>query len=249
MKKGGTVQPSWTGPTPEYRIQKWLSNADSKHPPMSGEKFTDNINWRIFRIIAEFVEGFEFLSGLTKVVSVFGSTRASSDHPYYKTARHIGFLCAKEGYTMVTGGGPGMMEAANQGAYEGGGESIGLDISLPHGQRKNGYVKQSISFHYFFTRKTMLSAAAQAYVFMPGGFGTLDELFEIVTLIQTKKMSDQVPVILVGRAYWYPMLQWLERMVQGEYGYIDRADFSILQVVDTAEEAMKIIKKTRKRIL
>ena len=247
-------EPSWTGQhapqesTGSKRLRHWLRSADTKHGVEEGS-FTDNINWRIFRIIAEFVEGFEFLSGLKKEVSVFGSTRTSSGNAYYEIAREIGRLCAENGFSIVTGGGPGMMEAANRGSMEAGGESVGLDISLPHEQRRNPFVKKGIGFHYFFTRKTMLSAAAQAYVFMPGGFGTLDELFEIVCLIQTGKMSDMVPVILVGRAFWHPMLQWLERMVYEEYKFVDHEDLKIMHVVDTAEEAMGIIKKTHKRML
>lgn len=254
LQKHNHIEPSWTGPHPREestgskRLRHWLRAADTKHGVEEGS-FTDNINWRIFRILAEFVEGFEFLSTLKKEVSVFGSTRATPSDPYYHVAKEIGHLCAEYGFSMVTGGGPGMMEAANWGAADAGAKSVGLDISLPHEQRRNKYVNKGIGFHYFFTRKVMLSAAAQAYVFMPGGFGTLDELFEIVTLIQTGKMSDQVPVILVGREFWQPLLQWLEKMVMHEKRYIGFPDFKILHLVETAEEAMKIIKKTPKRIL
>ena len=150
---------------------------------------------------------------------------------------------------MITGGGPGIMEAANCGAKDAGGESVGLDISLPNEQRRNACVSRAMGFHYFFTRKVMLSASAQAYVFMPGGFGTLDELFEIVCLIQTGKMSDQVPVILIDCAFWHPMLLWIERMLMEEHHYITKDALKILKVVDTAEEAIAIIKKTPERIL
>ncbi|MDO8584429.1 MAG: TIGR00730 family Rossman fold protein [bacterium] len=265
MKKGGRplsrkkqshLEPSWTGPRPvikstaEKRVKRWLANADTKHPAQSVEgSFTENINWRIFRIMAEFVEGFEFLSTLNKEVSIFGSSVVTSSNKYYQLAKEIGYLCGKNGFTVVTGGGPGMMEAANWGAYDAGGESVGLDISLPLEQRRNAYVKRAMGFHYFFTRKVMLSASSQAYVFMPGGFGTLDELFEIVTLIQTRKMSDEVPVILVGRAFWHPMLVWIERVLMEEYQFLNEDAFKILRVVDTAEEAFAIIKKTHERIL
>ncbi|HEU0050969.1 MAG TPA: TIGR00730 family Rossman fold protein [Patescibacteria group bacterium] len=248
-------EPSWTGlgskSSAEIRIKKWLSNADTKRviPPNAGEAFTENINWRIFRIMAEFVEGFEFLSTLKKEVTFFGSAVASPSNRYYRVAKQLGYLCGKAGYTVITGGGPGMMEAANWGAYEAGGESVGLDISLPLEQRRNQYVKKAIGFHYFFTRKVMLSASAQAYVFLPGGFGTLDELFEIVTLIQTGKMSDAVPVILIGRAFWHSLLAWIERVVKDEYQFMDEQSFKILNVVDTAEEAFDLIKKTKERIL
>ncbi|MCA9389509.1 MAG: TIGR00730 family Rossman fold protein [Candidatus Magasanikbacteria bacterium] len=199
--------------------------------------------------MAEFVEGFEFLSRLHQEVSVFGSARCSHKDPYYAVARKIGSLCAKHGYTMVTGGGPGMMEAANRGAFEAKGESIGLTIQLPMEQRTNKYVKRSVDFHYFFTRKVMLSASAQAYVFMPGGFGTLDELFEIVTLIQTGKMSDGVPVILVGKEFWKPLLGWIKKRVLDAHGYIAKGDLDIFHLVETAEEAFEIIKTTRERSL
>ena len=136
-----------------------------------------------------------------------------------------------------------------RGAYDAGAESVGLDISLPHEQRRNPYVRRAIGFHYFFTRKVMLSASAQAYVFFPGGFGTLDELFEIVTLIQTEKMSTDVPVILVGRLYWAPVLAWIEQSMRDEHQFISRDDFKILKLVDTVEEAVKIVKKTHSRVL
>jgi hypothetical protein len=199
--------------------------------------------------MAEFVEGFEFLSHLKKEVSIFGSTRVTSGNRYYQMAKELGEMCGKAGFTMVTGGGPGIMEAANWGAYDAGAESVGLDISLPVEQRRNQYVKKSMGFHYFFTRKVMLSASAQAYAFFPGGFGTLDELFEVVELIQTGKMSDQVPVILVGRAFWEPLLKWIESSLWEEHRFIDKDDQKILQLVDSVKDAFAIIKKTHERTL
>lgn len=248
-------QPSWTGPethlrsTSNARFQAWLCSTDNKCVPVEQEDFTDNINWRIFRIMAEFVEGFDFLAKLKKEVTFFGSARLSSASPYYQVARRLGALCGKGGYTVITGGGPGIMEAANWGAYEAGGESVGLDISLPMEQRRNQYVKRAMGFHYFFTRKVMLSASAQAYVFFPGGFGTLDELFEIVTLVQTGKMSNEVPVILVGRAFWGPLLDWAKTYQWQQHRFIEGEDLSIMQMVDTPEEAYAIIKKTKERLL
>jgi hypothetical protein len=248
-------EPSWTGATAQKpgttakRLQQWLCTTDNKCVPVNADDFTQNINWRIFRIMAEFVEGFEFLSKLHKEVTIFGSTRATSASRYYQIAKQLGFMLGKNGYTVITGGGPGIMEAANWGAFESGGESVGLDISLPMEQRRNQYVKQSMGFRYFFTRKVMLSASAQAYVFFPGGFGTMDELYEMVTLIQTAKMSDQVPVILVGRSFWTPMLKWIEREMWENNRYIEKDDMKILQIVDTADEAFRIIKKTRERVL
>jgi uncharacterized protein (TIGR00730 family) len=249
-------QPSWTGvrsdrprSASQERLKHWLCNADSKCTPIQESDFTENINWRIFRIMAEFVEGFDFLSRLTKEVSVFGSARLSSGNRYYQMAKDLGILCGKAGYTMVTGGGPGIMEAANWGAHEAGGESVGLDISLPMEQRRNQYVKRGIGFHYFFTRKVMLSASAQAYVFFPGGFGTFDELFEMVTLIQTGRMSNQVPVILVGKTFWEPFLGWMKQAMYEENRFVDRDDLRLFQLVDSAAEAFAIIKKTRERML
>jgi len=254
LKNHPHPEPSWTGlgakSAAAARVQQWLRHADTKSPiNANGASFTENINWRIFRIMAEFVEGFEFLSTLGKSVTIFGSAQASSGSHYYKVARELAALCAKNGFVVITGGGPGIMEAANCGANDVGGEAVGLDISLPTEQRRNACVTRAMGFHYFFTRKVMLSASAQAYVFMPGGFGTLDELFEIVCLIQTGKMSDQVPVILVGRAFWHPMMLWIERMIFEEFQYIKKDALKILHVVETPEEAFAIIKKTPERLL
>jgi|GEM_PF-94074 len=247
--------PSWTGPTPEmgtpasHRFKHWICSDNNTCVPWEAESFTDNINWRIFRIMAEFVEGFEFLSNLHREVTFFGSARAMPQTPYYKFARELGFRLSKAGYTIITGGGPGIMEAGNRGAFEAGGESVGLDIVLPMEQRRNKYVKKSKGFHYFFTRKVMLSASAQAYVFFPGGFGTLDELFEVVTLIQTGKMSDQVPVILVGKDYWEGMLAWIQKQMLGSHHFIEPFEMDILQLVDTVEDAFELIRHTKERTL
>lgn len=235
--------------TSEGRIKRWLCSADNKCVPYEEDHFTENMNWRIFRIMAEFVEGFEFLSKLKKEVSVFGSARAGSGNKYYQAAKDLGYKCAKGGFTIVTGGGPGIMEAANWGAFDGGGDSVGLDIMLPMEQRNNQYVRRSMGFHYFFTRKVMLSASSQAYIFFPGGFGTMDEMFEIITLIQTGKMSNEVPVILFGRDFWQPMLAWVKDKVCEENRFIDKVDMEIIHLVDTAEEAYQIIKKTHERLL
>lgn len=247
------LSPSWTGgvqqPTSQKRLKHWLCNTNNTCVPVDVNDFTENINWKIFRIMAEFVEGFEFLAHLKNEVTFFGSARSGPDDPYYQIARELGFLCAKNGHAVITGGGPGVMEAANRGAFESGGESVGININLPMEQRQNTYVRKSMGFHYFFTRKVMLSASAQAYIFFPGGFGTMDELFEMVTLIQTGKMSDQVPVILIGSAFWEPMLTWIKQVMIEQYRYVSSEDLSIFHVVDTAEAAFKIIKKTKERIL
>ncbi|MDQ5919934.1 MAG: hypothetical protein QG668_662 [Patescibacteria group bacterium] len=248
------VEPSWTGPKPpvstgKKRFQRWVCDEQNVCKAYEEDEFTDNINWRIFRIMAEFVEGFEFLSKLKREVTFFGSARAVVGSRSYEDARQLGFLLGKEGYTVVTGGGPGIMEAGNWGAYEAGGESVGLDIALPMEQRRNQYVKRGMGFNYFFTRKVMLSASAQAYVFFPGGFGTMDELFEMATLIQTNKMSRKVPIVLVGKAFWTPLIEWMREHMWQEDRYIEKEDLQILQVVDTAEEAYQIITQTEERRL
>ena len=226
-------------------IKKALCLPDPDLPPAK-EDFRKTFSWRIFRIMSEFVDGFQFLAGLKKAVAIFGSTRALPKDPYYQEARKLGRLLAKDNFAVVTGGGPGIMEAANLGAYEAGGESIGINIELPEGQRINDYVKKSISFHYFFTRKVMFSFACCAYVFFPGGFGTLDEFFEMITLVQTKKLPKPVPVIVVGKEYWGPLFNWLKEEVYQKRKAVNKKDLSIFQLVDSAEEAYKIIKKAAK---
>lgn len=216
-------------------------------PPKKAKDFRETIQWRIFRIMAEFVDGFQFLADFKNPITFFGSARTKSGDPYYEEARKLGSILAKAGYSVITGGGPGIMEAANRGAYEAGGESIGLNIQLPYEQRINEYVKKGIGFHYFFTRKVMLSVSAQAYVYFPGGFGTLDEVFELITLIQTKKIMEKIPVILVGKNYWNPILEWIEKEVYGKYKYIDPEDINIYYLVETAEEAFEIIKRSKPR--
>lgn len=208
--------------------------------------FAEDANWRIFRIMAEFVDGFEFLFPLRKEVTFFGSARFPEGTPWYEEARRLGRMLAEHGFTVITGGGPGIMEAGNRGAYEGGGESIGLDIELPEEQRRNAYVKKGIGFHYFFTRKVMLSASAQAYVFFPGGLGTLDEFFEMATLIQTKKM-EHVPMVCVGRDFWNPLDKWMRGTMLAEFEAIDPTDPDIYKIVNTAQEAFELIKQSKER--
>lgn len=213
--------------------------------PVPYEDFRSGASWRIFRIMAEFIEGFEFLADLKKEVSIFGSARVPPSSHWYKEARKLGHILGSAGFTMVTGGGPGIMEAANRGAYDAGAPTVGLNIQLPMEQRTNRYVKKSKAFHYFFTRKVMLSASAQAYVFFPGGFGTLDEASELITLIQTKKMCP-IPIILIGKEFWDGFLAWVGKdMIPN--GYIDESDLKIFKVVDTAEEAFEILKESTER--
>ncbi len=219
-------------------------------PIIEHEKdFRSSFHWRVFRIMAEFVDGWNFLAEVRKCVTFFGSARFTEDNHWYKEARKLGKMLTDGGYSVITGGGPGIMEAGNRGATEGGspGDSFGLNIKLPFEARVNPYVEKGVAFHYFFVRKVMLSYAAQAYVYFPGGFGTLDELTELITLIQCKKISVKIPMILVGREFWTPFLEWIEKTVLTEYRAIDKEDLKIYELVDTAEEAFRIIKKSPER--
>lgn len=204
------------------------------------EYHNDVSPWRIFKIMAEFVEGFEFLKKYKLAATIFGSARMGFDHDIYKEATRLAHKLSKKGFAIITGGGPGIMEAANKGAYEAGGTSAGINIQLPKEQRTNGYVKESAAFHYFFTRKVMLSFASEVYIYFPGGFGTLDEFFEIITLVQTKKVKS-IPVVLVNREYWTPLLAWIERDVFKKNHAIDKEDMKIYHLVDTADEAYDLI--------
>ena len=208
--------------------------------------FAEDANWRIFRIMAEFISGFEFLAPLRKEVTFFGSARLEENNYWYKQARRLGLMLGEKGFTIITGGGPGIMEAGNRGAKEAGAISIGLDIELPTEQRRNDYVSKSIGFHYFFTRKVMLSASAQVYVFFPGGFGTLDEFFEMITLIQTEKMEN-VPVICVGLEFWQPLDSWIKSSCVEKYKTISPEDTDIYHIVNSADEAFELIKDSTER--
>jgi len=209
--------------------------------------FKESVQWRIFRIMAEFVEGFELLSELDKSVTIFGSTRLSSKSPWYKKVRKLSSMLAKEGFVVVSGGGPGIMEAANRGAFEVGGRSVGLNVQLKDVQRENDYVKDAIGFHYFFTRKVMLSYSAQAYVFAPGGFGTLDEFFEILTLVQTKKIPNYIPIVCLGKNYWQPIFKWIKNEVYTKNKFIGKEDMDLYHLVNSVKEAFEIIKNSKPR--
>jgi hypothetical protein len=201
--------------------------------------------WRVFRIMAEFVEGFEVLSKIEKAVSIFGSSRLKPDNKYYKLAEEIGYLLAKAGYAIITGSGPGLMEAANKGAKRAKGKSIGLNIQIPHEQRPNPYVDQLLDFRYFFVRKVMFVKYAKAFVIMPGGYGTLDEFSEALNLIQTERIS-RFPVILFGSEYWQGMVDWLKSTVFKK-GNISQSDLDIFTVTDSPEEVVEIVKRFYKR--
>jgi uncharacterized protein (TIGR00730 family) len=200
--------------------------------------FLDSDTWRALRILSEFVEGFEALAGVGTAAAVFGSARSHEGTPEYELARKVGFELARLGFAVITGGGPGAMEAANRGAHEAGGLSIGCNVELPHEQHLNPYVDLSIEFHYFFARKTMFVKYADAFVILPGGFGTLDELFESLTLIQTGKIRN-FPVVLIGRAYWEGLLTWM-REVQVPAGTISAEDLALIQITDDPVEAARI---------
>lgn len=202
----------------------------------------DAATWRIFKIMSEFVSGFEFLRKYGKTATFFGSARCSLSDATYQEATRLAAMLVKDGFDVITGGGPGIMEAANKGAFEAGGKSAGLNIELPGGQVLNTYVNDTLSFHYFFTRKVILSFASEVYIFFPGGFGTLDEFFEIVTLVQTKKIKP-IPIIAVGKEYWTPLFNWIKSDVYGRDKAIDEEDMGIYHLVDSAEEAEVLIKK------
>lgn len=196
--------------------------------------------WRVFRIMAEFVEGFETLAQIPPAVSIFGSSRAKSTDQAYVLAEEIARLLAQHGYSVITGGGPGIMEAANKGAKEAGGISVGLNIEIPLEQAPNPYIGKLMNFRYFFVRKVMFVKYSVAFVILPGGFGTLDELFEAVTLIQTKRVKP-FPVILVQRDYWKGLLNWLKDVVAHQ-GSISYDDLNILKIANTPEEVLQLIK-------
>lgn len=211
------------------------------------DDFRTSLHWRVFRIIAEFIDGWQFLADYKKTITFFGSARFQSGQRWYEEARTLGRLLVEDGFGIVTGGGPGIMQAGNQGASEAGGVSIGLNIKLPSEQRINPFVKQSSAFHYFFVRKLMMSYAARAYVFFPGGLGTLDEAFEILTLIQTKKISNTIPVVLVGKEFWDPIQDWIREEMLNKLQAIDAEDLNLYTIVDTAQEAFDIVKKAPPR--
>lgn len=224
-------------------------NLPASHLPKFTEPddFRSSMHWRIFRIMAEFTQGFEFIANHRKSVTVFGSARIKPGEKWYEEARIFGKLLSEAGFAVVTGGGPGIMQAANQGAHEAGGISVGLNIQLPTEQRINPYVNRGHGFHYFFSRKVMMSYSAQVYTFFPGGFGTLDEAMEIITLIQTKKIATHIPVIFVGKEFWQPFLAWVKDDVLGRFNAIDPDDLKIITLVDSAEEAMAIVRSSKSR--
>ncbi len=199
-------------------------------------------SWTVFKIVAEFVEGFEKMSRIGPCVSIFGSARTSPDNKYFKLAEDIAFKLTQSGYGVITGGGPGIMEAANMGARKGGGRSVGLNIDLPHEQGANMFIDSDklINFDHFFVRKVMFVKYAQGFIVLPGGFGTFDELFEAITLIQTEKIG-KFPIILVGKKYWHGLVEWIKEVMMDEEKYISPGDLDLFSLVDTADEAVEKI--------
>lgn len=210
----------------------------------SWNEIKTNDSWAIFKIMGEFVNGYEKLSQIGPCVSIFGSARTKPDHKYYKLTEDIAKKIVDHGYGIITGGGPGVMEAGNKGAHLAGGTSVGLNIHLPFEQHDNPYIDsdKNINFDYFFVRKVMFVKYSQGFVVMPGGFGTLDELFEAITLIQTHKI-DKFPIILVGRDFWGGLIEWVRTTLLDSFQNISAGDIDLVQVVDTAEEVIEILDK------
>ena len=219
----------------EEKIRKAFQQKD-----WSQIKATDS--WQIFRIMSEFVDGFERMARIGPCVSIFGSARTKPENPYYQLAEEIAYKLTLEGYGVITGGGPGIMEAANKGARRGNGKSVGLNIELPFEQEPNPYIDRdkSINFHYFFVRKTIFLKYSQGFIAIPGGFGTMDELFEALTLVQTNKIGE-FPVVLVGKKYWQGLLDWIKSTMMEKEHNVNESDLQRLHVVDTADEAVKVI--------
>jgi uncharacterized protein (TIGR00730 family) len=217
-------------------------SVESKFTPRSWNEIKSNDSWSIFKIMSEFVEGYDKLQQIGPCVSIFGSARTKPGTPYYKMARVIARMLVERGYGVITGGGPGIMEAGNRGATDGGGTSVGLNIELPFEQKGNPWIDhdKSINFDYFFVRKVMFVKYSQGFIVMPGGFGTLDELFESMTLIQTHKIG-RFPIILVGRSFWSGLIDWIKSTLLEREGNISAKDLDLWEVVDTAEEAVDVI--------
>jgi uncharacterized protein (TIGR00730 family) len=222
-------------PEGEDKIRKAFANDDLNDVKAQN-------SWHIFKIMSEFVEGFEKMTRIGPCVSIFGSARTKSENKYYQIAEDIAFKLVQHGYGIITGGGPGIMEAANKGARKGNGKSVGLNIDLPFEQKHNEFIDSDkcINFDYFFVRKTIFLKYSQGFIAMPGGFGTLDELFEAITLVQTNKIA-QFPVVLVGKDYWNGLSQWLKLTVLEEEKNIHETDLELFKIVDTADEAVDYI--------
>jgi len=218
--------------------------------PKTWQEIHTTDSWRVFKIIAEFVEGFEKLSRIGPSVSIFGSARTHFNNKYYKIAEEIAFQLVQKGYGVITGGGPGIMEAANKGAKRGKGKSIGINIDLPFEQKANPYIDNDklITYDHFFVRKVMFMKYAQGFIVLPGGFGTFDELFEAITLIQTKKIG-RFPIVLVGEKYWSGLFDWITEVMMNEEHNIAPEDLHVIRIVDEAEDAVNYIDQFYSRYL
>jgi len=218
--------------------------------PKTWQEIHTTDSWRVFKIIAEFVEGFEKLSRIGPSVAIFGSARTHFNNKYYKIAEEIAFQLVQKGYGVITGGGPGIMEAANKGAKRGNGKSIGINIDLPFEQKANPYIDNDklITYDHFFVRKVMFMKYAQGFIVLPGGFGTFDELFEAITLIQTKKIG-RFPIVLVGEKYWSGLFDWITEVMMNEEHNIAPEDLHVIRIVDEAEDAVNYIDQFYSRYL
>jgi uncharacterized protein (TIGR00730 family) len=227
----------------EYKIREAFKNKD-------WNEIRTNDSWAVFKIMSEFVEGYERLGRIGPCVSIFGSARTIEDNKYYKLAEEIAFQITQNGYGIITGGGPGIMEAGNKGARRGAGISVGLNIDLPFEQFNNEYIDNDklINFDYFFVRKVMFVKYAQGFVVLPGGFGTLDELFEAITLIQTKKIG-RFPIILVGTEFWGGLIDWIKQVMLEKEKNISPEDMNLIKLVDTPEEVVAEINRFYKKYL
>jgi uncharacterized protein (TIGR00730 family) len=226
-------------PVPEFQAPGGMPTEDERLLSRKPEAETTTDSWRVFRIMGEFVEGFDTLARVGPAVSIFGSARTAPDDHYYKAAEEVGRRLVDAGFAVITGGGPGIMEAANRGAVDAGGDSVGCNIELPFEQGMNEYVRIAVNFRYFFVRKTMFVKYAEGFIIFPGGYGTMDELFESLTLIQTGKVRD-FPVVLFGSGYWRGLLDWLKGVMLAD-GKIHPADLDLLVVTDSPEEAVAVI--------
>jgi uncharacterized protein (TIGR00730 family) len=212
------------------RGTQWNANLFESSPSKNNE------TWRIFRIMSEFVDGFESLWHVKNAIAIYGSARANEEDEFYKDATAIGCGLGHLGFSIITGGGPGIMQAANKGGYESPSESIGLNIELPHEQSSNPYIDTELDFRYFFVRKVMFVKFSSGFVMMPGGFGTLDEMFEVLTLIQTRKIQ-RVPIVFYGKEFWSPLVDWMRNQLTKQ-GMIDVKDLDLFKVLDTPEETV-----------
>jgi hypothetical protein len=244
LRRAGRV---WVNPKAEHMLEGSAAATEDEKllERRPTADFLETDPWRALRILAEFVEGFDAMAKVGPAVTVFGSARTRPDDPVYEAARTIGRRLAEAGYAVITGGGPGAMEAANRGCREGGGLSVGCNIELPHEQGLNAYVDLGVEFRYFFARKVMFVKYADGFIILPGGFGTLDELFEALTLIQTGKVRH-FPVVLVGRSYWAGLIDWIRESLLSN-GAVSESDLDLLHVTDDPDEAVAMVKSQAAR--